>query len=201
MAHGNKGKVPCNIYSPETLDKVALHFLNYTMVLGLPMLAAPRQIAVSTYLPPRLLLLTRLFGRSMAPPNMLATKHLIDWLLDLPLMLVRGIANFLQFCFSKDIIPRKWRWSITITVRKWRHSRWLRSFWSNWSTFCSSSCRPTWSWPNVPVSQLYRFLLTRKPRGTWCNAGVTFNRLISLAHSLNNFLPLSTWVTFTYSAD
>ena len=34
-------------------------------------------------------------------------KHSIDWLLDRPLMLVRGITNLPHFCFSKDIIPRE----------------------------------------------------------------------------------------------
>ena len=41
--------------------------------------AAPRQRASSTYLPPRLLLLTTVFGRSMAPPNRLARQP-FNWL-------------------------------------------------------------------------------------------------------------------------
>ena len=40
---------------------------------------------------------------------------------------------------------------------------------------------------NIPVGQLYRFLLTRKPRGIWCNAGVIFCRLISLEHFFTYF--------------
>ena len=83
-------------------------FKNYTMIQGLSMLAAPRdrsQVA-PTYLPASCYLPECLDGAWHRPTGWL-DKHSIDWLLDLPLMLVRGITKFLHFCFSMDIIPRK----------------------------------------------------------------------------------------------
>ena len=88
---------------------IELYYLkkNYTMIQGLPMLAAPRgraQVA-PTYLPASCYLPECLDGVGHRPISW-RDKHSIDWLLDLPLMLVRGITKFLQFCFSK-VIPRK----------------------------------------------------------------------------------------------
>ena len=82
-------------------------FLNYTMIQGLPMLAAPRDRAqvAPTCLPASCYLPECLDGVGHHPTGW-RDKHSIDWLLDLPLMLVRGIRKFLQFCFSK-VIPRK----------------------------------------------------------------------------------------------
>ena len=61
---------------------------------------APTYLPASCYLPECL-------DRAWHRPTGWLDKHSIDWLLDLPLMLVRGITKFIHFCFSKDIIPRK----------------------------------------------------------------------------------------------
>ena len=53
IAHGNKGTVPWNIYSPEMLDMAVQFIKNYAVIYGLSTPAAPpsRVKVVPTYLP------------------------------------------------------------------------------------------------------------------------------------------------------
>ena len=75
------------------------------MIQGLSMLAAPRdRVQVSpTCLPASCYLPGCLDGVGHRPTGR-RDKHSVDWLLDLPLMLVRGITKFLQACFFKVIL-------------------------------------------------------------------------------------------------
>ena len=103
-------KAKCSGLSTGLKRGIELYYFfeNYTMVQWLPMPAAPRdraQVAL-TYLPASCYL-PECLDRAWLRPTGWLDKHSIDWLLDLPLVLVRGITKFLHFCFSKDIIPRK----------------------------------------------------------------------------------------------
>ena len=75
------------------------------MIQGLPMLAAPRdRVPVApTCLPASCYLPECLDGVGHRPTGW-RDKHSVDWLLGLPLMLVRGITKSLHYCFSKVIL-------------------------------------------------------------------------------------------------
>ena len=77
------------------------------MFQGLPMPAAPRdraQVAPTFLQAP--CYLPECLDRVWHRPAGWLDKYSIDWLLDLPLMLIHGITKFLHFCFTEDI-PRK----------------------------------------------------------------------------------------------
>ena len=72
-----------------------------------------RQSAGSTYLPETVLpascYLPECLDGAWHRPTGWLDKHSIDWLLDLPLMLVRGITKFLHFASPRTSFQGKWR--------------------------------------------------------------------------------------------